>query len=425
MRVKEINESIKELRREAVKLSLLSDKERSNMLLIMAKALKDNKDKIISANKRDLERAKGEGTSESLLHRLELNEKKLAGAIESVFSVASLPSPLGKVKERRLLDEGLILEKVTFPLGVIGMIFEARPDALIQIISLSLKSGNGIVLKGGKEASESNRELFNTISVALDGAPWALLLESHEDVERMLKAEGDIDLLIPRGSNQFVRYVMEHTHIPVMGHADGICSVYIDSKADLEKALRVAVDSKVQYPAACNAAETILVHESIATSFLPRYKQLLDKYHCTIYGDDKCRSIIEVPLATEADFHKEFLNLEVAIKVVASLDEALEHIAQHSSHHTDAIVTEDIKAKERFFAEVDSADVFCNASTRFADGFRFGLGAEVGISTSKLHARGPVGLEGLTTTKWELSGSGNMVAPYVSGERHFIHKELL
>ena len=425
MREKEISESIKELRGEAVKLSLLSDEERTNMLLIMAKALKDNKDKIISANNKDLERAKGEGTSESLLHRLELNEKKLSAAIESVLSVASLPSPLGKVKERRLLDEGLILEKVTFPLGVIGMIFEARPDALIQIISLSLKSGNGIVLKGGKEASESNRELFNIISEALNGAPWALLLESHEDVERMLKAEGDIDLLIPRGSNQFVRYVMEHTHIPVMGHADGICSVYIDSKADLDKALFVAVDSKVQYPAACNAAETILVHESIATSFLPRYKALLDKYHCTIYGDAKCRTIIDVPLATEADFHKEFLALKVAIKVVSSLDEAIEHIAQHSSHHTDAIVTEDIKAKERFFSEVDSADVFCNASTRFADGFRFGLGAEVGISTSKLHARGPVGLEGLTTTKWELSGTGNTVAPYVLGERHFIHKELL
>lgn len=425
MSISDIRSRIKYVRGAAMQLSLLSDEERNELLSRMAEALGRERAEIAKANRKDIEKAVADGTSDALLHRLELSEGKLSSTIDSVLSVRALPSPLGRVLEHRLLDEGLELRRVSFPLGVIGMIFEARPDALIQIVSLAIKSGNGIILKGGSEASETNRMLASVISSALDGAPWMLLLESHSDVDEMLKAEGDIDLLIPRGSNRFVRYVMEHTHIPVMGHADGICSVYIDAAADIDKAVRVAVDSKVQYPAACNAAETILVHEKAAPRFLPLFKKELDKHGCIIHADEKARAFIEAIPASEEDFSTEYLALELAIKVVSSIDEAIEHIAAHSSHHTDAIVTEDASARERFFREVDSADVFCNASTRFADGFRFGLGAEVGISTSKIHARGPVGLAGLTTSKWELTGNGNIVADYAEGRCRFIHKELL
>ncbi len=420
-----IRDKIKNVRKAALKLSLLLDEERCALLERMAQALDSNRDLIRKANKQDLEAAKQSGITPAVLHRLSLSDEKLDGAIASVRSVMRQKSPLGSVKERRELDEGLILEKVTFPLGVIGMIFEARPDALIQIVSLALKSGNGIILKGGKEAMLTNRVLADIISSALDGAPWMLLLESHADVDEMLKAEGDIDLVIPRGSNSFVRYVMEHTHIPVMGHADGICSLYVDESADIQLAVKVATDSKIQYPAACNAVETILVHEAVAGEFLPAFKVSMEEHGVLIHGDEKTAAIIECTPANEEDYHTEYLSLELAIKAVSSLSEAIEHIAAHGSHHTDAIISRDNKAIDRFFREVDSADVFANASTRFADGFRFGLGAEVGISTSKLHARGPVGLEGLTTTKWQLRGNGHIVASY-SGKnaKSFTHKEL-
>ena len=337
----------------------------------------------------------------------------------------------GQIKEKRLLDEGLVLEKVTFPLGVIGMVFEARPDALIQIVSLAIKSANGIILKGGKEASSTNSTLYEIIRESLDGAGFMMLLSSHSDVDAMLKMEGYIDLIIPRGSNKFVRYCMDNTHIPVMGHADGICSVYVDSFADIGTAVNVCTDSKVQYPAACNAAETILVHKDVAERFIPFFASSLEQYGVTIHADERSLPLLKdyggkVVKACEDDFHTEFLSLELAMKVVDSIDEAISHIAEHSSHHTDAIITSDESNRERFFNEVDSADVFCNCSTRFADGYRFGLGAEVGISTSKLHARGPVGLEGLTTTKWLLSGSGQIVRSYTGRDaRHFIHKDLL
>jgi len=421
-----ILENIKKVRKEAMNLSLLTDEERNALLERMAIALEENGDKIREANKADLANAEESGISSAVLHRLLLSEEKLASAIASVRSVASLPSPLGKVKEKRELDDGFVLEKVSFPLGVIGMIFEARPDAFIQIVSLAIKSGNGIILKGGKEAILTNRELAKVIASALDGAPWMLLLESHADVSQMLKAEGDIDLVIPRGSNSFVRYVMDNTHIPVMGHADGICSIYVDKSAELEKAVNIVRDAKITYPAACNAVETVLVNKEIASAFLPLLKSSLDKEGVKIHGDECVQSIIECLPATEEDFHTEYLGLELAVKVVSTLDEAIEHIGSHGSHHTDAILTQSEENIKRFFSQVDSADVFANCSTRFADGFRFGLGAEVGISTSKLHARGPVGLEGLTTTKWLLRGNGNLVATYLGANaRPFTHKELL
>ena len=419
------------VRSAAVKLASLSDEERSAMLLKMAAAFENNKERIFRANREDIGKAEKEGISDALLHRLVLDESKLASAIEGVKSVAAQKCPVHEIKEKRLLDEGLVLEKVTFPLGVIGMVFEARPDALIQIVSLAIKSANGIILKGGKEASSTNSTLYEIIRESLDGAGFMMLLSSHSDVDAMLKMEGYIDLIIPRGSNKFVRYCMDNTHIPVMGHADGICSVYVDSFADIGTAVNVCTDSKVQYPAACNAAETILVHKDVAEQFIPLFASSLEQYGVTIHADERSLPLLKdyggkVVKACEDDFHTEFLSLELAMKVVDSIDEAISHIAEHSSHHTDAIITSDESNRERFFNEVDSADVFCNCSTRFADGYRFGLGAEVGISTGKLHARGPVGLEGLTTTKWLLSGSGQIVRSYTGkGARHFIHKDLL
>ena len=419
------------VRSAAVKLASLSDEERSAMLLKMAAAFENNKERIFRANREDIGKAEKEGISDALLHRLVLDEPKLVSSIEGVKSVAAQKCPVHEIKEKRLLDEGLVLEKVTFPLGVIGMVFEARPDALIQIVSLAIKSANGIILKGGKEASSTNSTLYEIIRESLDGAGFMMLLSSHSDVDAMLKMEGYIDLIIPRGSNKFVRYCMDNTHIPVMGHADGICSVYVDSFADIGTAVNVCTDSKVQYPAACNAAETILVHKDVAEQFIPLFASSLEQYGVTIHADERSLPLLKdyggkVVKACEDDFHTEFLSLELAMKVVDSIDEAISHIAEHSSHHTDAIITSDESNRERFFNEVDSADVFCNCSTRFADGYRFGLGAEVGISTGKLHARGPVGLEGLTTTKWLLSGSGQIVRSYTGkGARHFIHKDLL
>lgn len=419
------------VRSAAVKLASLSDEERSAMLLKMAAAFEDNKERIFRANREDIGKAEKDGISDALLHRLVLDESKLASAIEGVKSVAAQKCPVHEIKEKRLLDEGLVLEKVTFPLGVIGMVFEARPDALIQIVSLAIKSANGIILKGGREAYLTNSTLCEIIRESLDGAGFMMLLSSHSDVDAMLKMEGYIDLIIPRGSNKFVRYCMDNTHIPVMGHADGICSVYVDSFADIGTAVNVCTDSKVQYPAACNAAETILVHRDAAERFIPLFASSLEQYGVTIHADERSLPLLKdyggkVVAACEDDFHTEFLSLELAMKVVDSIDEAISHIAEHSSHHTDAIITSDESNRERFFNEVDSADVFCNCSTRFADGYRFGLGAEVGISTGKLHARGPVGLEGLTTTKWLLSGSGQIVRSYTGkNARRFIHKDLL
>jgi len=416
-------DEIKGVRAGGMKLQAMTDSERNGLLEGVKEALIKNKEAILSANRKDLD--ENPCLSSAVKHRVELTDDKFDAMASGLDAVINLPSPVMRVKERRELDEGLILEKVQFPLGVIGMVFEARPDAMVQIISLAIKSGNAIVLKGGKEAKHSNKAIFEAIKKELGDVPYILLLESREDVSVMLEAEGDVDLIIPRGSNSFVRYVMENTKIPVMGHADGICSVYVDKDADLEKAVRIVTDSKVQYPAACNAAETILVHEAVSEEFLPLLKESFDEHCVKIHADERAVAIIGGIAATEEDYDTEFLTLECVIKVVDSLDEAISHISKHSSHHTDAIVTEDREASEKFLRMVDSADVFSNCSTRFADGFRFGLGAEVGISTSKLHARGPVGLDGLMTTKWILRGSGQCVAEYSGkGAKKFTHKEL-
>lgn len=426
MAEKTLVEMIMDLRKGARRLSASSDEERQEALEKVAAALDSERERIMEANSADLEAAGVKGMAPALMKRLMFTSEKIDTAIQGLRELKKLPDPVGKILEKRELDPGFILERVAFPIGVIAMIFEARPDALVQISGLALRSGNAVVLKGGSEARNTNRVLTEIIAGAA-GHDWILGVESHEAVDTLLTMDKYIDLVIPRGSNAFVRYVMDHTHIPVIGHADGICSVYIDSAADLSKALKIAVDSKIQYPAACNAAETFLVHKDVADAFLPSLAASFREFGVKMHADERAMALIpDAERATSDDFDTEFLSLECAIKVVDSIDDAISHIAEHSSHHTDAIVTENEDAKRKFFQEVDSADVFCNCSTRFADGFRFGLGAEVGISTGKIHARGPVGLDGLMTSKWLLTGHGETVAEYSGKDgRKFHHRELI
>ncbi len=328
----------------------------------------------------------------------------------------------------RELDEGLILKRITCPVGVVGIIFEARPDALIQITSLAIKSGNGVILKGGKEAIRSCETLVKVIHQALSATaidPAAVqLLTTREETIALLQLDEYIDLIIPRGSNSFVRFVQENTRIPVLGHADGICHLYIDQAADIQKAVDITVDAKTQYPAVCNAIETLLVDSSIAPTFLPLATAALQKRHVELRGDEQTRAIVDMAAATEADWSTEYSDLILSIKVVDSLEDAINHINTYGSRHTDAIVTEDQVIADTFLAQVDSANVFHNCSTRFADGFRYGFGAEVGISTQKMPPRGPVGLEGLVTYKYKVTGNGHIAANYVGeNAKPFTHRD--
>ncbi len=423
----ELSSKIIDLRKNIVRLSSSSNEDRADALCLIAEGLVRDKELIYKANKADLKTAESSKTSSALVARLKFDDHKLQGVLDGIKMVGEAEDPIGKVLERRELDDDLLLEKVSFPLGVIGMIFEARPDALVQIVALCLKSGNGIVLKGGKEATLSNRALVKSIKSSLEnskvGGDWILLIESHSDVATLLKMDGYIDLMIPRGSNKFVKFVMNNTNIPVMGHSDGLCSIYIDESADLEKAVEVCFDSKTQYPSACNAVETLLVHKNIAQLFLIKLKEKFNN-KVIIHGDEITSSIIDCTKATDADWDTEYLSNEIAIKIVDDEDDAISHIAQHGSHHTDAILSKNEENIKKFFLSVDSGDVFANCSTRFADGYRFGLGAEVGISTSKIHARGPVGVKGLMSTKYLLRGNGNIVKSYSDGDKNFTHKEL-
>lgn len=427
MENRQIMEELSDITHSQRMLGALSTEERNAMLEAIATALEQQFPRIFEANSRDLAAADEGGLALPLRKRLVFDEAKLQTVCEGVRQVQNLPDPIGRVRERRQLDEGLLLERVDVPIGVIGMIFESRPDALVQILSLCLKSGNAIVLKGGREALETNRELVSVIRQALDefpaGSGWMVHMESREDVHLLLGMDDIVDLLIPRGSNEFVRYVMDNTKIPVLGHADGICSLYIDADADVDMAVPIAVDSKCQYPAVCNAVETLLVHAEIAQSFLPRFKEAVAPWSVTIHGDERVAKIIDCVPAEEADWDTEYLDFKIAIKVVDSLQEAMDHIANHGSSHTDGIVTQDASKARRFLREVDSADVFWNCSTRFSDGFRYGLGAEVGVSTQKIHARGPVGMDGLVIGKWLLKGDGHIVDTYAKG-KPFLHGNL-
>ncbi len=409
---------------------LASQKEsaKNHALIAVAEALHVNKQEIIKANKQDIEEAIKTGLAEPLLKRLYFGEEKINSVIEGIHSLKNLPEPVGRTLSATELDQGLELYKESCPIGVIGVIFESRPDALVQISSLCLKSGNAVILKGGSEAQNTNRILTNIITEASQktGIPegWIQLLESREEVRQMLQLDAYIDLIIPRGSNEFVKYIMTHSDIPVLGHADGICHVFIDKDADMQMALDIAFDSKTQYVAVCNAAETILVHESVSKEFLPLLKEKFDNKSVEIFGCEKTSALIDCAIATEESYKTEYLDYKVSIKVVAGVMEAIDHINTYGSGHTDAIVTRNKETANHFMDLVDSGDVFWNCSTRFSDGFRYGLGAEVGISTNKIHARGPVGLEGLMIYKWKLIGNGHISATYAEGKKKFTHRKL-
>jgi len=413
----------------SIRLAATKTEAKNAALNQIAKALQDRSSEIVAANREDLEAAQREDLAAPLLKRLKFDEAKLADVCAGIQSLIKLDEPVGKTLAAIELDEGLELYRVSCPIGVIGVVFESRPDALVQISTLCLKSGNGVLLKGGSEAARTNRILAETIAAAseADGLPagWIQLLETRQDVTEMLALDEHIDLIIPRGSNEFVRYIMSHTNVPVLGHADGICHVYVAADAELEMATRLVVDSKCQYVAVCNAAETLLVDAAIADEFLPMVKGALEENQCRLKGCQRTHAIIDVEQAGDDDWATEYLDLVLSVKVVDGLDEAIDHINRYGSGHTDAIVTADRDKAETFMNLVDSADVFWNASTRFSDGFRYGLGAEVGISTNKIHARGPVGLEGLVIYKWKLYGKGQTVAQYAGpNARKFTHKKL-
>ncbi|MGA1979559.1 MAG: glutamate-5-semialdehyde dehydrogenase [Sedimentisphaerales bacterium] len=422
-----IAETAKQAKKAAIQLAAVKTSVKNAALAEITKALKQNADKIISANKKDLADAEKNKLPTPLLKRLKFDENKIADVVAGIESLIKLDDPVGKTLSATELDKGLELYKVSCPIGVIGVIFESRPDALVQISTLCLKSGNAVLLKGGSEAANTNKTLAKVISEATTEIPagWIQLLETRQDVAEMLKMDEDIDLIIPRGSNEFVRYIMDNTNIPVLGHAEGICHVYVDGDADLEMAVNIVVDSKCQYVAVCNAAETLLVDSKIAKRFLPKVKTALEEKNVEIRGCEKTASIIKVKPATEKDWSTEYLDYIISIKVVDGLDEAIEHINRYGSRHTDTIVTANKEKAKKFMDLVDSANVFWNCSTRFSDGYRYGLGAEVGISTNKIHARGPVGLEGLVIYKWKLLGSGQIVADYSgSNAKKFTHKKL-
>jgi len=410
-------------------LATLGLQVRNGALAKIAEALTARAPEIIQANEKDLVAANAAGLPGPIIKRLVFDAKKLEGAVDGLREMIGLADPVGRTLLKRELDSDLVLEQVTCPIGVIGVIFESRPDALVQIAALCLKSGNAAILKGGSEAANTNRILFEIIHEAgiAAGLPdgFLTLLESRSEIGELLSCHESVDLIIPRGSNEFVRYIMDHSEIPVMGHADGICHIYVDKAADIEKAVPIICDSKTQYVAVCNAVETVLIHKDIAASLVPPLMAELSGKGVEVRGCGVTMSLDPgVKPATEEDFRTEYLDYIVSVKTVGDIDEAIDHINTYGSHHTDAIVTEDGEAAARFMAGVDSAGVYRNCSTRFADGFRYGFGAEVGVSTGKLHARGPVGLEGLVTYKYLLSGNGNIVGDYAEGRKVFHFKDL-
>ncbi len=418
-----IKENIKKMREAAVIAANLGNEKKNAALRAVSEALSANKDRIFAENALDTEDARENGVKSSVVKRLKFDDGKLAAVISGIDTLITLPDPVGAVTLERELAEGLTLRRVTCPIGVIGIIFEARPDALAQISTLCIKSGNCAVLKGGKETARTNRILFDVIKEAAVSAGFPadglVQASAHSEISELLTCDKDVDLIIPRGSNAFVKYIQENTKIPVLGHADGICHVYIDKSADEEKAVRIVYDAKTQYTAACNACETLLVDRA-AAGLLPAIAEKLREGNVKINGTEEVGKVIPLDgTMADDDFRREYLDLEISVKFVDGVEEACRHINFYGSHHTDAIIAEDAAAAEYFMNNVDSAGVYVNASTRFADGFRYGFGAEVGISTSKIHARGPVGLEGLTTYKYKLVGSGDIVADFSEGRRKF------
>jgi glutamate-5-semialdehyde dehydrogenase len=420
----DIREDVVNAKSAAIMLSATGTKAKNDALNTMADALNAFRKKVIDANEKDMVSAlkmkeSGELT-DSMVKRLIVNNEKIDGMIAGIKDVIKLNDPVGETMSAMELDDGLTLYQVRCPIGLIGVIFESRPDVVPQIMSLCLKSGNAVVFKGGKEAANTNKALFDVLSEAAykAGIPKGVfcLMETREDVSAILEMDGQIDLLIPRGSNEFVRYIQDNTRIPVLGHAAGICHVYVDSDADMEKALSVSLDSKIQYPAVCNAVENLIVNETIAETFLPRMVRLFVENKVEVRADERTFNIIggdsKMLRAEASDWDTEYNDMIISIKVVSSLDDAIAFVNKHGSKHTDSIVTENMRNALRFSDLVDSSSVLVNASTRFSDGFRYGKGAEVGISTNKVHSRGPVGMEGLMIYKYILVGNGHIVKDY-------------
>ncbi len=413
MDIKDIAKAAKE-----ASLELLgAPEELKNLALKKVKEnIEKNKDEIFAANKKDLDEAKslvdsGEITS-STYARLKLDENKMRDMLKGIEDVISLQDPVNKVFWTKELDEGLILKKVSCPIGVIGVIFEARPDVISQIASLAIKSGNAVILKGGKESNNTNAAIAKVINEALNTVEnfpknAINLVFSRDDIKALLELDEYVDLIIPRGSNKLVKYIQENTKIPVLGHASGICHIFVDKSAKVDLAKKVCVDAKIQYPSACNAVETILVHKD--------FKGIDELKSALLEAGVK---IVENP----QDFSVEYGDKIVSFKLVSSVDEAIKHINKYGSGHTDSILSENSENVEKFMNYVDSAGVYHNVSTRFSDGFRYGFGAEVGISTNKTHARGPVGLDGLTIYKYKLFGAYQTVEPYAKGEKTFTHR---
>jgi len=428
---------IKKAKSAALVLAALDTETKNNALKAMVKALDDNRKKILEANAKDISNAemmaeKGE-LSDALVKRLKVNDEKISGMIDGIKDVIKLEDPVGETISTLKLDEGLILYQIKCPIGMLGVIFESRPDVVPQILSLCLKSGNGVAFKGGSEASNSNRALFDVLTeaAASAGVPKEafVLMETREDIGQILGMHECIDLLIPRGSNQFVSYIQNNTKIPVLGHSSGICHIYVDDEADIDLALAVTLDSKIQYPAVCNAVETLLINSKIADRFLPRMAKLFKENKVEIRADSRSKGSIPKEIsvidAKEEDWDEEYNDLIISIAIVDNLEEAIGFINKHGSHHTDAIITENKDKQSEFVRSVDSADIFINASTRFSDGFRYGKGAEVGISTNKIHSRGPVGMEGLMIYKYVLMGNGQVVKDYVGKDaKRFLHQKI-
>lgn len=423
-----LRETIELVRESSFQMGLLKDEDKNDGLLLFSKLLWENKDQLIVANQKDLAENQGK-ISSSLYDRLKLDEGKIKTLMSGLEDLSKMKDPVGVVTLHRELDKDLILERRTVPLGVVAVIFESRPDVIPQIAGLALKSGNAVILKGGSEALHTNRALMGVLyelnkRMTFFPADWAMLLETRADVQQILSFEDLIQLIVPRGSNELVRSIKQQTRIPVMGHADGVCHLYVHESANLETAVQMVIDGKLQYSSACNSVETLLVDANIANAFLTKLaskKAGIDFVACE-------RSLDLLPgakAATSEDWSKEYGDNRLAVKVVDQIESAIQHINRYGSHHTDAIVAENQFACEVFLSGVDSASVFANASTRFADGFRYGFGAEVGISTDRLHARGPVGIEGLITYKYKLRGTGQLVRDYVGPRgKKFTHKDL-
>tara|TARA_Y100001978_G_scaffold201278_1_gene219279 strand:+ start:285 stop:1595 length:1311 start_codon:yes stop_codon:yes gene_type:complete len=425
---KELKEKASAVRQASIRICQASNSKRKEALNLMADSLLTYSREILEANHNDYVISQEKGISQALLSRLKLSEEKFFQGIEGVRKVRDLPDPVGQVQINKRLSEGLILQRKTVPIGVLGVIFESRPDAVIQISSLAIRSGNAAILKGGSEANQTNKAIFNALQYGLNKSSIdensLCLLTNRKDSMSMLLLEKDINLIIPRGSNEFVKFIQSNTRIPVLGHADGICHLYIDHESDINLAIKVALDSKIQYSAACNAIETLLIHKDIAEEFLNKAIPIFDSNKVELRGDTKSVSFGVQLSANSQDWATEYLDMILSIKIVDDLNEAIEHIQNFGSRHTDGIITNNNETASLFMNSVDSAGVFHNCSTRFADGFRYGFGAEVGISTQSLPPRGPVGLEGLVTYKYFLSGEGHTVDDYSSGKRNFIHEDI-